>query len=472
MMAEAPDVAVPLFSVVIPLEFHRDLWKKCLHAWQAQSIAVSDYELLLVCPPNFSDRKALEEFLAGTDSVCRVLESDCQHDMGLCAFGAKHARGQYLFFTESHCWPERDVLALSGEAFEEHREWAGFSCRSLPVTVSRLGEAEAELYGADINDGMTVHPWRKILDQCFVTRRDAYTRAGGFKPDFGHFAEWALSANYHALELFVGYLPEARFSHPYSGNLNRLRHFTLDFVRGETKYLSEAASEPGSHLIEVSDERMNQGNFERSLARALLKRALRHARLWTAMRWLTPAIFGDRLRRATSWFGVIGGYVRVAAAIPFSSKQKLNTAFKKYSAALIHHQRLSSIADERNRNGGSDRAGFHSIESLNGMQFRWSEPMAIVRIDLPAGRATIGIDYLPFVELSTTKELRFQLNGHQVSAADVRLEPDRIVVTAHVDKAHRSTLSWMCSRVDAPNDPRALGLPIATVMTAAELVAF
>ncbi len=458
-----PLIAVPLFSVVIPLEYHRDLWDKCLRAWLMQSLANSEYELLLICPPGFSERDYLENLLSETNNVWRVVESDHKHDMGLCAFGAQHARGRYLFFTESHCWPASDVLALCVQAFEQHHDWSGLSCRSSPVTATRRGEAEAAMYVADIDHGMTVHPWRKILDQCFVTRREVYARCGGFKPEFGHFAEWALAANYHALGFFVGYLPAAHFSHPYFGDLRGLRLFTSDFVGGETRYLFDAASEPGSPLIEVPDEWMTEGNFDASLARALLKTAIRHRKPRTALRWLTPAIFGDRLCRTTSWFGMIASHVRVFAAMPFSSRRKRSAAFKNYSAAVIHHQRLSSIAHERKRRGGSARAGFHPIESVDGTQFRWSEPVAMVRIDLPAGRANIVIDCLTFAAILTMKELRFRLSGKEVADADVLLEPHRIVISAHADKAHASTLSWICSRVHAPTDSRVLGLPVTRI---------
>ena len=453
-MSDGRDLSAPLFSVVIPLEYHRDKWETCLHAWQVQSIAASEYELLLVIPPGFSERSRLAALTADMDNACRVVTSDLAHDVNLCAVGADHAVGQNLFFTESHCWPESDVLALCVQALDEHPDWAGFSCQSVPVISNRLGRAEAAMYAADIHESMAAHPWRKILDQCFVTRRDAYSKCGGFKPEFGHFAEWALAANYHALGLTLGYLPEAKFSHQYIGKLNELRTFTLDFVRGETRYLFDATQEPGAHLIELSDEWMTHGNFDRTLARALSKDALR---------WLTPAIFGDRLHRATASLSVIARYVRVAVAIRIGSRRKLSASFKSYVAALIHRQRLSSIAAARSMTGPSERAGFYRLETFGETQFRWSEPAAIVRIELPAGASTIAIECLPVVTLPTIAELRFRLDGTEVPDADIVLEPHRIVINADAENACTSTLSWICSEVNAPNDPRRLGLPIVSV---------
>ena len=204
------------------------------------------------------------------------------------------------------------------------------------------------MYDADIAYGMTQHPWRKILDQCFVTRRDAYAQSGGFTPALGHFAEWALAANYHALGLSIGYLPDARFHHPYLGELKGFRLFTLDFVQGETRYLTEAASEPGSHLIEVPGEWLTQGNFDRPLAQALSKRALRDARRGTvnsrryetlakAKRWLVPAIFG--LAALALW--AVHALFRVDIGFDMTTRDKLLVIF---FATVGVNARLADLA--------------------------------------------------------------------------------------------------------------------------------
>ncbi|MBI4883079.1 MAG: glycosyltransferase family 2 protein [Actinobacteria bacterium] len=474
-MTRVREQAAPIFSVIIPLEFHRDRWEKCLRAWQAQTLADSRYELLLVMPPDFAGRDRLKVLLAESDDSCRVVVSDLTHDIGLCAFGAEHARGQFLFFTEAHCWPEPDVLALCMKAFEEHRDWAGISCRSLPVTSNRLAEAEAQMYDADILYGMTVHPWRKLLDQCFVTRRDAYAQCGGFKAEFGHFAEWALAANYHAYGLSIGYLPAARFHHQYLGELAELRHFSQDFVRGEIRYIADAVDEPGSNLIEPPDEWTSRGNNERPLASAILKQELRdavsaadHARrrqhLATALRWLTPAIFGDGLPRARASLGEAAAYARLRAAAMFGSGRVLNDAFKAYQARVVHRHRLSSIAQLRAAGVGSEHCGLYDIETLEcGTSFRWGETAAALRIHLPTGVSRIVIDSAPFFNPLTITDLRFRLDGHAIAGEDLQIEPHRIAINVRADSAGSSILGWSCSRLDAPDDPRVLGLPMAKI---------
>ena len=254
--------------------------------------------------PDFQQQNLLKEF-----SADRVEFSEHSHDIALCHAGAAKAQGKYLIFTEAHCRPEPDVLEKCLQAIRDNPDWAGFSCRSVPITHNRLSKAEAAMYMADIEYAMHDHPWRRILDQCFVTRRDAYEKCAGFRPELGHFAEWVLAADYYRCGYKLGYVPEARFHHYYTGTLGELREFTLDFVAGEIRYFNElpAASDT---LLEPPSEWMCQGNFDRDTARSILAIAVKS--LWppprrfarhfyysigTIARWIVPAIFGDRIAR-------------------------------------------------------------------------------------------------------------------------------------------------------------------------------
>src|SRR6185369_16643698 len=157
----APEVSAPLFSVIIPLEYHRGQWERCWQGWQAQTLNHDDFEIILVVPADFSQHDKLRDLVG---SRARLEYSQHVHDIGLCAAGAATARGKFLFFTESHCWPEPEVLQLCLQAFEDNPDWAGLSCRSIRITHNKLSIAEADMYDADIEYGMNFHPWRKILD--------------------------------------------------------------------------------------------------------------------------------------------------------------------------------------------------------------------------------------------------------------------------------------------------------------------
>jgi hypothetical protein len=86
----------PVFSIIVPLEFHRGQWERCWKGWNDQTIARSMYETILVVPPGFQQQALLNEF-----SADRVEFSEHSHDIALCHAGAAKAQGKYLIFTGS-----------------------------------------------------------------------------------------------------------------------------------------------------------------------------------------------------------------------------------------------------------------------------------------------------------------------------------------------------------------------------------
>jgi hypothetical protein len=469
-----------LFSIVIPLEYHRGQWEQSWLGWTSQTIERSLYEIILVVPPDFAARESLQA-LARDDA--RIEFADCSHDIGLCALGAAKARGKYLFFTESHCRPEPDVLELCMRAIEEHPDWSGFSCRSIPISHNALSVAEAEMYQADIDFGMKAHPWRKVLDQCFVTRRDVYEECGGLRAEFGHFAEWLLAASYHARGHIIGYLDEARFHHYYVGKLAELEHFTLDFVQGEIRYLGEGSRDPGRELLDVPIEWICQDDFEPDLARSAFGALLRDssvARSWRRpdekwhafWRWTGPALSGDRLARGAAFVGSAFARSTLAVSLVAGSKKSVARRLKNYIAALIHLQRLACIHAARRKRGAAlprlgeqvlAQAGFHAPETLRGQAFRWSEPVAAIRIDGLPGRNIVRIRCLAARGPLDRIRPRFYLEGARVADGAVATTNDSFVLCLDLPPSGAARLAWVCSRLSARDDRRRLGLPIAEI---------
>ncbi|QWG17092.1 glycosyltransferase [Bradyrhizobium sediminis] len=476
----------PLFSIIIPLEFHRGQWKRCWQAWNAQTVDKSIYEIILVVPHYFQEPGLLNEL-----SGCRLEFSSGTHDMDLCVAGAARARGRYLVFTEAHCWPEPDALELCQEAIDANPDWVGFSCLSIPTTHNWLSEAEAGMYEADIAYAMQVHPWRKILDQCFVTDRDAYERCGGFQSGLGHFAEWLLAADYFQHGYKLGYFPKARFHHYYSGSLSDLKAFTLDFVTGEMRYFGREHDGRDSRLFEIPPEWICQGNFDRDTARAVVRIAVQS--LWPLResyrdlprsmirigRWIIPAIFGDRIARVSAAAAAAYARIVLLLAIWIGSRKWLNHRFTKYVTALIRAQRLATIETQHRKEQATLRpgyvgfgldaftleaTGFYPLERHQGIQFRWSETAAAVVISAPAGRHKVRIDCLPVRDLTDARsDFRFYIDGARISSSQLSIEADRVNIDFNLARPQIVRLGWTCLPLIAVADPRQLGLPVEQV---------
>jgi hypothetical protein len=469
-----------MFSIIIPLEYHRGQWEQSWLGWISQTADKSLYEIILVVPPDFTAR---EELKALVGDEARIEYAGFGHDIGLCAFGATKAYGSYLFFTESHCRPEPDVIALCIRAIDAHPDWAGFSCRSVPICHNRLSVAEAAMYQADIEFGMTQHRWRKVLDQCFVTRRDIYWECGGLREELGHFAEWVLAAAYHARGHAIGYLEEARFHHYYVGEIGELKKFTLDFVQGEIRYLSEARNDPGSELLDIPVEWTERDQRDASLARNALNALVRDSlagRGWkrpdetlrSLRRWAAPALFGDLGARTAARLAAIYARAVLTGLGYVGSCDAIGRWMKHYIASLIRLQRLDCIHDPHRQAGpvaglmGRQiiaQLGFHAEETSAGYTFRWSEPQAVVRIKGEPGRNIVHIRSPALRAPLDRIGAHFYLDGVPVDPAAIMTGCDSYTLSLDLPLSGIATLAWSCPVLRGVGDSRRLGLSVVAI---------
>jgi hypothetical protein len=323
-----------------------------------------------------------------------------------------------------------------------------------------------------------------------VTRRQAYEESGGFRPELGHFAEWALAASYFERGHKIGYLPEALVHHYYTGSLAELKAFTLDFVKGEASYFSEDLREPGNNLLEIPSELVCRGNFDRGMAQAILGMigrdiltsdgadGRRKQNLFTLLRWASPAIFGDGLARSKAAAARFHAYLVVKLGPMVGSRERLGARFRRYIAALIRYQRLKCIRAER-LNGAAgvsntatasgvnalvlDRTGFYPLEKYQGSQFRWSETAAAIRLRAGAGRQSIRITCAPVRKLSDAIDVRFYFDGKRIPDHAISAGADDFEIHIDLPRSGACKLGWICRPFEATADPRRLGLPVTGV---------
>lgn len=241
-------------SILIPVEFHRGQAVDCIQRWaQGQTYPDKRYELIVCAPDTLGEEieSQLRKYLRPWD---RLLKRPLKHDMPLIVEAARLSTSELLIFTESHCLPEPTALHDLLEVAAQNPEWAGFSCPTTPIVHNLLSEVEAEVYASHIKRELESDGWLKVMDQCFVVRREAYCSAGGFRPDFGHFAEWLLAAEMHRRGLVVGFHPTSVLWHYYAGNLAEVEGFTLDFAYGQIKYLAECSAEATSTYFPMVPE--------------------------------------------------------------------------------------------------------------------------------------------------------------------------------------------------------------------------
>jgi len=477
-----------LFSVIIPLEFHRDKAELCVRSWaREQTLDRSLFEIILAVPSAFprDELARIRCLLADHD---RVIESEAHHDMQLCVEGAAIARGEALFFTESHVWPTPTVLEQCLTCLDQNPGWSAFSCTSVRVTDNLLAVVEADMYEKDIHHGLKEHGWRKILDQCFVTRREPYVRAGGFPAEFGHFAEWVLAARFHALGFRIGFAEHIHLFHQYVGEIGDLRDFTYDFIAGEYAFFSGRERRPGDELLEPSNEWVRRRNWNRRFAWRLAGAALRNVGRAPAdgvkslVRWLVKACTGAGLDRAAALVEAWLAEARLAGAIRFGDLDQVRRWFDRYTVAVIVQRRLRHVA-QWNRSQGKgaiektvgdanwtpqhdgevDLAGFHATEILDGRTFQWSEPVALASACVPAGIYYVDIGCCRARGALQHVRVKFFHQGKRLSRDAILICGNTITLRLRVAHDGRSSITWACRALHAPADTRRLGLPVSSI---------
>ena len=489
-----PGTATPRFSVIIPLEEHRGHAVPCIRAWLEQRDFRRDqFELVIASPPGYpvSELDEIQSLVAGHD---RLLHLAHRHDMGLCAEAAEVANGEWLFFTESHCLPEPDTLARADEAARRHSEWAGFSCRSVPITKNRLSKVEAQLYERDIEFGMAEHPWRKVLDQCFVVRKNAYFEAGGFDPSFGHFAEWLIAARFYALGLTIGYARDARIHHMYIGKFDEWRRFTADFFHGQMRYVAQEPADPLRPMFDEVPEWSMRRQFDRAVAFRVCRMLLRDLRrsrqrmLWPSS-WPWSTLRGWLLRAAVGDYWVlIPAYTRRASArlsaqlhLLLGNRTRAEEALLRCCGAIALAERMKFVRrwarEEHDDASGatldpvgvwkpsllaeSRGVGFHFLSG----ERAWSEPAAYVELPLPAGRYDVELRWLFRPQPSGGPLLSFYLDERPLATENVRILDDRAQLQVEIPDTRQapSRIGWVCSAHREAGDYRTLGLPVTSL---------
>jgi hypothetical protein len=362
---------------------------------------------------------------------------------------------------------------------------------------------------------MNEHPWRKVLDQCFVVHRSAYFQAGGFDPAFGHFAEWLIAARFHALDLKIGYAPSVRIHHLYLGEFGEWHHFTADFLRGQMAYLALEPPDPLTKMFGEVPEWSRRNLLRRSVARRVSRMLLRdlHQSIdqasatrslsplrewhwWLLKSWLMRAAAGHSIELMRAERRFLATRVALQADLLTRNRARAEVHFRRCSYAITMVERtrfLRAWARGVERNPANRPAlddpttsdsglwdaaqldearavGFHPASTAGAKTIRWSEPAAYIELPLAAGRYVVTLRWLFPPLRAAEPKVHFYLDERPIPVRHVSIQRDAVVLRVDVPESpSRPRLGWVCpaNRADRQAD-RALGLPVIGLAWARE----
>jgi len=511
-MADSSTASSVAVSVVIPLEFDRGQALACARAWtRTQTFPRDNFQLVFAAP------KALDADVEAALRAClqpwdKLVRFSCEHDIALAAEGARLADGVWLLFTEAHCIPEPRALEHLMQVAVAHPQWHGFSSATIPLTHNFLSTIEAEMYDRDIRETLAGSSWLRVLDQCFMVRREAYFQAGGFDGAYGHFAEWLLSASLRRCGFELGVDREAVLRHYYIGSLDELAEFTLDFALGHVRFLHRNPGDPRAEYFPAIPELEEAQSPPHSDWRGMLNLRCRAApaQLWRQCKMVfksalgrdaypEPGVYAWRLSRDLL-HGLVAGKLgrsaacvlarhservarrRLAKAVRRANRPAARIAMNAWFECLIRRCRLeylqthtvqtatqpTPVCSTRGRwqpavAGGAEVRGFHAQESRAGRNFRWSSHCACVYLPLSAGRFRLRLDWDPIRPLAVRDLVRLEFSRRRLALREIELTRTSLAVEVACEQPGFHVLAWAMLPMPVSADPRLLGLPLYQV---------
>ena len=495
-------------AVVIPLEYHRGMALECIRGWAcAQDFPGERYQILVAAAASH-DQEELETLRALIRPWDEIAVFDHAHDMSLVEAIAKRADADLLLFSESHCVPQVDALSYLVGVAERHPDWAGLSAPTHGLTHNLLSKIECDIYSGDIRGKLSSHDWLRVLDQCFLIRREPYDSVGGFRGQFGHFAEWLFAASMKIQGLQLGVADRAVVHHGYIGDYEDLETFTTDFAYGQIKYLNEHAHEPAASLFPTIPELEEQ-------LRHLPASRLQVARFVLRDLWRVLSTTLHKLRNGEGAGPLAAHFLWVyrstrlaegnaeikqlyAAADARRARKNLEKAVRKGDTALAHDcfvewfARLekkgrfaylwdlerSGLQQATNRTVNFPKSGswtadahhslaelfnVHDAEGTGFGSIRWTLPAFQILLPLHAGRKRIVMEWVKARPLQNQELISIRFDGRRLDAGEWTLEPTRLVLNFVVDQAGWHEVFVSVYPFQGRGDGRLFGLPLKVV---------
>ena len=276
----------PRLSVVVPLPDHRGHGVEAIRSWtKEQTHSPDEFEVVVIIDGREPEIEAAVAALLGPgDQLIQVPQASLHECYNA---GAHAARGEILFFTESHVKAAPDCV----EQMLSHFAKGGEDCVAVAsggIDEDRFAGQEQLIYEEAL-PGRIAGGWNLCTVRGFAVQRAAFEGAGGFASRYGHFSELLLGAALAHHGARLGYAPLARVWHFNSGTVQHFSRELNAFGRDEIRFRAE---QPDSPLLEYLGP-CPLWDQHADLSRAAAARRARRA-LWSS----ASALFGRKLKEA------------------------------------------------------------------------------------------------------------------------------------------------------------------------------
>lgn len=476
-------------SVVTTLMFPRGQALRSLASWTAQQSIGGD-AIQLVIATNGADRELERAVAATLRAGDRLVELATDNEMEMYDAAARSAGGRWLLFTEPHVIARPDCIA---NLLRRCRDggFAGACVRTVPAGEANwVAHLESRMYRDDADTWSSDDDWRKFTKRGVMLSRQAYFAAGGLEHRYRRFAEMAIAARLRDRGLRLGYAADAEITHFNSTELSELTEYVREFQREACAFARDFPE-----VVAGAPAAPRLGDVQRLAGERLRC-------VWTALRQSLPAVYDGAQRRVAVTLAAelpslaalcLRGPRAVATAGYYRARAKLLMArlsgdadwcydaflnlwrragdlgiadFVATHAAAPSAESRLAIGDGAVEVAGiSDHclAGFHPAETWQGKSFRWTSPVATVRVAPPHQPIVVRLELLwPEVMIDG---LRLFVDGYPAATRRGRhgIEFPLVPAASATDDARYLTLIAPRFTGASRHDSRRLGVALATL---------
>ena len=479
-----------LVSVIMPLPDSRGHAIESVQAWaQRQRFRRDRYEVILISD---GTDPALEAQAASMlQPHDRLLIGPAGSEYRLYEIGARAAQGRWLVFTESHCAADPDCLAelvryLARSGLD------GAACHSIGTGTGYLARMETRAYEQVSSIRLDPTHFSKVFLRGTAVSREAFRAVGGLQWRYSLFCEPLLAASLHAAGFRLGYAPAARVNHFNTTTYAELRESVQNYVGGECRYRLDHPSGERDRYFGTPAWWTDRSRLDvrlarqiwRSLTSSLLEPGPARSGRWRRWLALTPiTVLGARWYTAQTDLRV--GLSRIRCWWWRRDEERLLPAYHDLWTALTERAALRTLAEAasavdqgctpRDRFGVADvpeawLSGFHLVEAVDGARFRWSGPVAGVKLPLAPGDRqlrliTRGLRHRP--------RLRAFFNGHRLAIHDCQAEHGEIRLAISARHLRPGPFQYLVLLtqplrpwLEGVPDRRELGIPLFEIVRA------
>jgi hypothetical protein len=228
-------------SVVVPIPDHRGHAVEAIRSWtQEQTCPRGELEVIAIVDGREPEvERQIADLLAPHDQLVRAGQGTLHE-----CYNAGHqaARGELLFFTESHVKAAPDCVAQMLARF------AACDVECVAVASGGIDEdrfaGQEQLIYEEALPGRIAGGWNLCTVRGFAVTRTALDRAGGFQARYNHFSELLLGAALKHSGARLGYASEARVWHFNSGSIEHFSRELAIFGADEIRFRAENPDSP------------------------------------------------------------------------------------------------------------------------------------------------------------------------------------------------------------------------------------